>query len=44
MRTVVPMSTLPSSGCSSPAMSRSRVDFPTPLWPTMPMRSSRSTP
>ena len=42
MRTVSPQSTVPESGVSLPAMRFNRVDFPAPLRPTMPTRSSRA--
>ena len=44
MRTVSPQSILPLSGGSFPAMRFNKVDFPAPLGPTMPTRSSRATP
>ena len=36
--------TAPASGCSTPAISRSSVDLPSPLRPTTPMRSPAETP
>ena len=36
--------TRPESGCSWPVSSRSRLDLPSPLRPTMPMRAPSLTP
>jgi hypothetical protein len=35
---------VPESGCSAPATSRKSVDLPSPLRPTIPMRSPAATP
>ena len=43
-RTAPLRSTRPSSGSSMPAITDSSVDLPSPLRPTMPMRSPSSTP